>query len=178
MANHIKKKYPLARGYLGQLKEVFDEFDKDHDHHLSLNEVAEMFLSISKEVTALPATAQVASQEGQYLAKKFNKLAKDSGPLQVEGLNPEIDDDVYYPPFKYKPLGNLAYIGNSAAFDLNGYSSAGGLLAMYAWRSVYWSEQVSMRTRFMLMLDWIKRGLFGRDLSKVSRAGRRPARLE
>jgi len=34
--------------------------------------------------------------------------------------------------------------------------------------SIYWSEQTSMRTRMLLMLDWIKRGIFGRDLSKVS----------
>ena len=27
-----------------------------------------------------------------------------------------------------------------------------------------------MRTRLLLMLDWVKRGIFGRDLSKVSRA--------
>ena len=33
----------------------------------------------------------------------------------------------------------------------------GGLAAMYAWRSVYWSEQVSSRTRALLMFDWIIR---------------------
>ena len=39
---------------------------------------------------------------------------------------------------------------------------------MYLWRGVYWSEQVSFRTRVLLMLDWVKRGIWGRDLSKVS----------
>ena len=39
--------------------------------------------------------------------------------------------------------------------------------------SIYWSEQTSMRTRMLLMLDWIKRGIFGRDLSKVSTPLRR-----
>lgn len=33
----------------------------------------------------------------------------------------------------------------------------GGLAAMYAWRSIYWNEQVSSRTRSMLMIDWIVR---------------------
>ena len=28
---------------------------------------------------------------------------------------------------------------------------------MYAWRSVYWSEQVSARTRALLMFDWLIR---------------------
>jgi hypothetical protein len=54
---------------------------------------------------------------------------------------------------------------------------------MYAWRSIYWSEQVSSRTRALLMFDWIircvaqfhdllldlhffvHRGIWGRDLS-------------
>lgn len=39
---------------------------------------------------------------------------------------------------------------------------------MYLWRSVYWSEGVSMRTRLLLLVDWVKRGIWGRDLSKVS----------
>lgn len=51
-------------------------------------------------------------------------------------------------------------------FDFNGYNLAGGLAAMYLWRSIYWSEGVSMRTRLLLMVDWIKRGIWGRDLSK------------
>lgn len=29
-----------------------------------------------------------------------------------------------------------------------------------------------MRTRMLVMLDWIKRGIFGRDLSKVSTSRR------
>lgn len=39
--------------------------------------------------------------------------------------------------------------------------------------SIYWSEQTSMRTRLLLIIDWIKRGIFGRDLSKVSPSRRR-----
>lgn len=42
-------------------------------------------------------------------------------------------------------------------FDLGNHSFMRGLAAMYAWRSVYWSEQVSTRTRALLMIDWIIR---------------------
>lgn len=52
---------------------------------------------------------------------------------------------------------SLAYIGNAAVFDFGQYSFMGGLAAMYAWRSIYWSEQVSMRTRALLMFDWVIR---------------------
>lgn len=70
-------------------------------------------------------------------------------------------------PFKYTNLGSLAYLGNSAVFDFGSFSFAGGLAAMYAWRSVYWNEQVSFRTRALLMADWVVRGIWGRDLSKL-----------
>lgn len=76
-------------------------------------------------------------------------------------------DEVAYKPFKYFHLGSLAYIGNAAVFDFGGVSLAGGLAAMYAWRSIYWNEQVSSRTRALLMIDWIIRGIWGRDLSKL-----------
>ena len=60
-------------------------------------------------------------------------------------------------PFRYLHLGSLAYVGNAAVFDLGRVTLMGGLAAMYAWRSVYWSEQVSMRTRALLMIDWVVR---------------------
>lgn len=151
-------------------RDVFREFDQAGEGHLSLNQVADMFIKMSSNATALPATAQVASQQGEYLGQMFGKLSRQVDVLKANEIDNQ-DDEVYYKPFKYTNLGALAYIGNSAAFDLGGYGEAGGLLAMYAWRSVYWSMQVSMRTRFMLMLDWVKRGLFGRDLSKVSKLG-------
>ena len=66
-------------------------------------------------------------------------------------------DELVAGPFRYRHLGSLAYIGNAAVFDLGRYSFMGGLAAMYAWRSVYWSEQVSMRTRALLMIDWVVR---------------------
>lgn len=73
-----------------------------------------------------------------------------------------------YSPFNYRHMGSLAYVGNSAVFSLDKWNFSGGLVAMYLWRGVYWSEQVSARTRALLMLDWIKRGVFGRDLSSTS----------
>jgi len=101
-------------------------------------------------------TAQVASQQGKYLGKKFNKLSHQRRVRNANELVP-IDDEALYRPFKYIHLGSLAYIGNAAVFDLGKFSFMGGLAAMYAWRSVYWSEQVSARTRALLMIDWIVR---------------------
>lgn len=100
-------------------------------------------------------TAQVASQQGKYLGRKLVNLASKHDVLEANFVK-DLDEAVSG-PFRYKHLGNLAYIGNAAVFDFGPLSVMGGLAAMYAWRSVYWSEQVSARTRALLMIDWIIR---------------------
>lgn len=70
-------------------------------------------------------------------------------------------------PFKYTHLGSLAYIGGSdAVLDMGKGLVYGGIGSEYLWRSVYFSEQVSLRTQVLLMMDWSKRAMFGRDISK------------
>ncbi|PWN48839.1 putative NADH dehydrogenase, 64 kd subunit, mitochondrial [Violaceomyces palustris] len=174
LAEAIRHKFPIASKHFVKMKDVFDTYDKDADGKLDLNEIASMLIEVGNKMTALPATAQVASQQGKYLAKKLNKLAKvrDGGRDIHAHTSEELQDvdDQYYKPFQYQNLGSLAYIGNAAAFDLplpEPFGSfAGGLVAMYAWRSFYLSEQVSMRTRALLLMDYIKRGIWGRDLSR------------
>ncbi|CCM00529.1 uncharacterized protein FIBRA_02563 [Fibroporia radiculosa] len=158
MVNRIKARIPMAESQLQQVRELFDLYDKDADNSLTLNELAVLLQEIGNKITALPATAQVASQQGKYLGKKFTKLAKQRDVLIMNGVadGPGADEAVSG-PFKYLHLGSLAYIGNAAVFDLGKMSFMGGLAAMYAWRSVYWSEQVSSRTRALLMIDWIRR---------------------
>ena len=57
-------------------------------------------------------TAQVAAQQGKYLAKMYGTLAKRIDTLDANEM-PDHDDEMYYKPFKYLHLGTLAYIGNS-----------------------------------------------------------------
>ena len=100
----------------------------------------------------------MASQQGKYLGRKLSKLARQRDALAANQLSPDAAaDEAVAEPFKYQHLGSLAYIGNAAVFDLGQTSFMGGLVAMYAWRSVYWSEQVSARTRALLTIDWIIR---------------------
>ena len=166
MATRIRKKFPMTDQHIAKLRDLFDAYDKDHDGNLRINELVVLLEELGNKITALPATAQVASQQGKYLGKKLSKCAKQQRILSANDI--AIDDDAAYSePFKYRHLGSLAYIGNAAVFDLGGATFMGGLAAMYAWRSIYWSEQVSMRTRALLMIDWIIRGIWGRDLSKL-----------
>lgn len=119
-----------------------------------MNELADMFIHISKKITNLPATAQVsrvsisavfchadfksflsqvADQEGKYLGKKFSKLARShNDQVAIDNGVYDDPDDLLYEPFSYKNLGSIAYIGNSAVFDFDSFSFAGGLAAMCA----------------------------------------------
>ncbi|KDQ60882.1 hypothetical protein JAAARDRAFT_31884 [Jaapia argillacea MUCL 33604] len=207
MVNRIKLKMPMAEKHLDKVRELFQLYDSDKDESLTLNELTVLLQEIGNKITALPATAQVAAQQGKYLGSKFTKYARafdhqreaavaaaatpsdatdsDTNPATTSSINPAttvtsttsngshthptpiLPDESISKPFRYSHLGSLAYIGNAAVFDWGQYSFTGGLAAMYAWRSVYWSEQVSARTRALLMIDWVIRGVWGRDLSRL-----------
>ena len=163
VAMDVKKRFPQAVGHLKRLDKLFAEYDRDQSGTLDFGEFRELLNQIDSKLTSLPATAQRAHQQGQYLAHKFNKLARATAGLQANDIQDGDLDAAIYKAFEYKHLGSLAYIGNSAVFDLGeGWSMTGGLWAVYAWRSVYFAESVSLRTRLLLMVDWAKRGLFGR----------------
>ncbi|KAJ6525745.1 hypothetical protein B0H19DRAFT_971188 [Mycena capillaripes] len=169
MVPRIKQRIPMAADHLCEVKQLFDLYDSDADNSLSLNELTMLLIEIGSKITSLPATAQVAAQQGKYVGRKLHKLARQQGVLEANALAPDAigGDEAVASPFKYLHLGSLAYIGNAAVFDLGGHSFMGGLIAMYAWRSVYWNEQVSLRTRALLMIDWVIRGVWGRDLSRL-----------
>ncbi|KAL5601370.1 hypothetical protein BROUX41_002643 [Berkeleyomyces rouxiae] len=165
IASGAKKNFPQAVTHLKRLDKLFAEFDKDKSGTLDFEELRELLNQIDAKLTSLPATAQRANQQGQYLARKFNKIIRNSAAFA--------DDDIFtnesrpsgYKAFDYHHLGSLAYLGNSAVFDFGkGHNVMGGLWAVYAWRGAYFAQNVSTRTRMLMAMDWTKRSLFGRDL--------------
>lgn len=82
MVGQIKKRIPMSEEHLERVRELFDLYDSDADDSLSLNELAVLLTEIGNKMTALPATAQVASQEGKYLGKKLAKVAKQRDVLE------------------------------------------------------------------------------------------------
>jgi len=96
-----------------------------------------------------PVTAQVAQQEGKYLAKALNKSAKGK---KVK-------------PFSFRNFGMLAYIGNRKALaDTPQYKSSGFMTFLF-WRSAYLTKLVSLKNKILVLFDWTKNILFGRDVS-------------
>jgi|UniRef100_A0A8J9TFD5 NADH dehydrogenase FAD-containing subunit len=141
----------------------------------------------------LPATAQVASQQGEYLAKLLNKKFEFTPALTEDGIFPPPRKDPartqtsfsdaiaafasnnyeYAKPFQFLNLGILAYTGGGSALAQvtpvpDGASVQGkGKLGNALWRSVYLTKQVSWRNRLLVMNDWTKRRLFGRDITRL-----------
>jgi NADH dehydrogenase FAD-containing subunit len=141
----------------------------------------------------LPATAQVAAQQGEYLAKLMNKEYMFNPPLSEEGIflpptrNPNVPDtslsttissfatqsDEYAKPFQFLNLGILAYTGDgtalsqvTAAPNLDPIKGT-GKIGNAVWRSVYLSKQISTRNQLLVVNDWIKKQLFGRDITRL-----------
>jgi len=172
VAADVRKRFPQSVAHLKRLDKLFQEFDKDQSGTLDFGELRELMKQIDSKLTSLPATAQRAHQQGQYLGRKFSKMAHAAPGLELNGVRDGDLDAAVFKAFEYHHLGSLAYIGNSAVFDLGeGWSLVGGLWAVYAWRSVYFAQSVSLRTRLLMAMDWAKRGLFGRGKAILGRLG-------
>ena len=142
---------------------------------------------------ALPATAQVAAQQGEYLAGLLNRKFDMSPPVAEDSILPPptrdpsrtefkvsdyiaafaINSSEYAKPFQFLNLGILAYTGGGSALaqvttvpdapPVKGTGSIGN----FVWRSVYLSKQVSWRNRLLVLNDWTTRKLFGRDITRL-----------
>jgi NADH:ubiquinone reductase (non-electrogenic) len=98
----------------------------------------------------LAATSQVAQQQGKYLARALNNLSTGK---QVE-------------PFTYRHLGMLAYVGGDRALaDLDPIKGRGWATWLF-WRSAYLSRIVSLKNKTLVLFDWVKTTIFGRDVSQ------------
>jgi NADH dehydrogenase FAD-containing subunit len=143
----------------------------------------------------LPATAQVASQQGEFLGRLLSKgynFNTDLDPSGTMMTPPEantnlekdlaekitafaIQKDGIAAPFQFLNLGILAYTGGGSALaqlqvtpQEQGRIKGKGKIGFGLWRSVYLSKQVSWRNRILVFLDWSKTQIFGRDITRLS----------
>ncbi|CAK39927.1 hypothetical protein CBS63078_3654 [Aspergillus niger] len=185
---------PVVRDLMNQLPA-----QKDSRRGLAVNEYlvvngAENVWAVGDcAITNYAPTAQVASQEGAFLARLFNTMAKteaiekelkqlSEAQAQAKG---EERDQVFdairerqkqlrrtkqIGPFQYSHQGSMAYIGKERAVAdiswLSGNIASGGTMTYLFWRSAYLSMCFSTRNRVLVAVDWIKAKLFGRDVSR------------
>ncbi|KAF3358415.1 hypothetical protein VDGD_09687 [Verticillium dahliae] len=143
-------------------------------------------------VAGYAPTAQVAGQEGSFLARLFNNMAKTEeleskvrelssnlnvkpgnsaeAAREIEACERQLRRIKDVKPFHYTHQGSLAYIGSEKAVaDVswwNGNIASGGSLTFLFWRSAYLSMCFSTRNRLLVIIDWLKSKAFGRDVSR------------
>ncbi|ORY87934.1 FAD/NAD(P)-binding domain-containing protein [Protomyces lactucae-debilis] len=98
----------------------------------------------------LPATAQVASQKGQYLASILNTR--------------KIAD------FKFVYRGSMAFLGGGAAIVDASQAKNGprisGRVAYIMWKTAYLTMTVSWRNKVLIPTYWLLNAIFGRDINR------------
>jgi NADH dehydrogenase FAD-containing subunit len=145
----------------------------------------------------LPPTAQVAGQQGAYVAHLINRkynigtggidmlppwkpsenlsLADKIFSSVTDSIADSTDEDsvpivVLKKPFEFLSLGIMASLSSSEAVAqveaFDGKLNVWGQPAFLLWKSVYITKQVSVRNRILILFDWIKTQVFGRDLSQ------------
>ena len=98
----------------------------------------------AEQAAPKPGTAQVAAQQGKWLAKHL------SGRTQA--------------PFRYVHRGMLAYVGGMRALaDLPIWRSS-GVFGWLFWTSAYLTDSVSPKNKAMNALQWAKCQIWGRDV--------------
>jgi len=154
-------------------------FVDDYNRLLGIPDGSILALGDCARTTAekpLPQTAQVAAQQGAYVARILNRgyvLSQDGPPAMPSDDFSALARSrgrVEAPPFRFLDLGRLAYLGEGTAVAEFGVgttvSKARGRAAFLLWRSVYLVKQVSFRNRVLVLFDWIKSKVFGRDLTR------------
>ncbi|PIA34374.1 hypothetical protein AQUCO_03800171v1 [Aquilegia coerulea] len=171
----ICERYPQVKLYLKNkrmknivaLLEESKGDDNKESKEFDIERVKTALSAVDSQMKNLPPTAQVAAQQGQYLAKCFNRMKEcdqnPEGPLRIrdEGRH-------RFHPFRYRHLGQFAPLGGEqTAAQLPGDLVSIGHSSQWLWYSVYASKQVSWRNRLLVISDWGKRFVHGRDSSRL-----------
>lgn len=150
------------------------------NEHLLVDGTDNIFALGDCTFTKYAPTAQVAFQQGQFLAKHLERLhAADElhyrllrEPENKERISRKLARvQKLMAPFEYNHQGALAYIGlERAVADLvwGDWSNVltGGPLTFLFWRSAYIYMCLLVKNQLLVCLDWAKVSMFGRDISK------------
>ncbi|XP_059659773.1 external alternative NAD(P)H-ubiquinone oxidoreductase B2, mitochondrial-like [Cornus florida] len=175
VVDDICERYPQLELYLknkqmGSIVDLLKDSKGDvakESIELNIEEFKKALSQVDSQMKNLPATAQVATQQGSYLANCFNRMEEceknPEGPLRFRG-----EGRHRFRPFRYKHFGQFAPLGGEqTAAQLPGDWVSIGRSSQWLWYSVYASKLVSWRTRTLVVSDWTKRFVFGRDSSSI-----------
>ncbi|KAG2263027.1 hypothetical protein Bca52824_070106 [Brassica carinata] len=172
VVDDINVRYPQVELYLKSkhvrsIRDLLTDSEGNPLKEVDIKAFESALSGVDSQMKSLPATAQVAAQQGSYLAKCFNKMEHckehPEGPKRFR-----TGGHHQFRPFQYKHFGQFAPLGgDQAAAELPGDWVSAGRSTQWLWYSVYASKQVSWRTRALVVSDWTRRYIFGRDSSRI-----------
>ncbi len=108
--------------------------------------------TVTTDGRGLPGVAQVALQQGKYVAKV---------------IAARLDNDPAPPPFRYFDKGNMAIIGRNFAILEAGHIRMAGFLAFLAWAGVHILFLASAGNRIGVVASWAWSYLTGQRGSRL-----------
>lgn len=138
---------------------VVDEYLRVKGYEGSLWAIGDA--AVNAKGPPLPQLAQVARQQGIYMAKTLSGTQRDD---ETE--------------FHFFSLGSMAYVGEmKGIYDGSSFGEPGmddnpnvpkvtGLMALLMWRFAYWGRQTSLVNKILIPMYWFKSFVFGRDISR------------
>jgi hypothetical protein len=149
------------------IKQIFAAADTNGDGMLSLEEFKALLAGVDSHLRALPATAQVAKQQGNYLADVANRGLLGPAPAPEAGAAAAAAP-AQPPSFVWSDKGSFAFIGgDEAVAKIPGVGVLRGMVAGGLWRGFETANQQSMRNRVSVAVDMAKTRVFGRDVSTL-----------
>ncbi|XAR68045.1 NADH:ubiquinone reductase (non-electrogenic), partial [Bertholletia excelsa] len=172
LVGEIVERYPqvelyLKSKHLPQVTDLLKDANGNERKEVNYEQIKSALCLVDSQMKSLPATAQVAAQQGAYLSGCFNRREQcecdPEGPRRFRASGRH-----QFRPFRYKHLGKFAPLGGEqAAAELPGDWVSMGHSTQWLWYSVYASKQVSWRTRLLVVSDWTRRFISGRDTSRI-----------
>ena len=125
-----------------------------------------MFNALAKTETINNELATLSDNQ----AKEMDKEKRTAILGEIKSLQKSLRRIKQIGPFEYSHQGSLAYIGSERAVAdvswLSGNFASGGTMTYLFWKSAYLNMCFSSRNRVLVILDWMKAKVFGRDVSR------------
>jgi NADH dehydrogenase len=140
-ASHLSDGLGVSLGSHGRVKVTPSLQVPAHPEVFAVGDVAE----IPDGSAQLPMLAQVAIQSGRHAARNVETLVAGGSPS----------------PLRYKDLGTMATVGRNFAVAQIGRLQFSGLVGFLAWLVVHIARIVGVRTRWLVLANWVSGYLFG-----------------
>ena len=144
--SHIKSIHPNVVD-ISNADSFFMEHS-DRSNVMSKDQFIKCLDKLEKSFKAAPHTAQVAQQQAEHLSAYLMGDTKE--------------------PWTYTNRGMMSYVGEArAVMQSPQIGILKGVPVFSLWRGAYASKLLSNRSRILVLADWLKELVFGRDISRM-----------